>query len=165
MHLQKTSLFGLLDLVELATVISVSLITVWIVPQWLLPLRTLQLQLHIAQVFFNCITQPITSSRFYLAMIVLLVDSASTVFQYGIWSLYVDGVGLDVYTGVDWKERMKFGLVLLLFITTASRAMESRVEVKAAMMVRDLAAHSQKSKPAPPTGKHPFGYIEVPGAV
>ena len=160
MYLHRSSIFGALDLFELALIITVSLASVWVVPDWILPWKTMQLQIHMNQVFLNCIAQPITSSRFALSMCVLLIDSAAVSFQYGIWSGYVGGMGLDLYTGVDWKERAKFGIVVLLFLVTMSRALDSRVETKAASLVREFESHRPRPA-ATSTAKHPFGVMDM----
>ena len=136
-RITKQSIFGPTDLVELSVIIAVSLVTVWIVPDWQIPHKTMLLTLHMNQVFLGCITQTITNSRFALSICVLIVDSAATIFQYAIWTGYVTGMGLDVYTDSNWKERTKFGILVLMLMITASRAIDSRVESMASKMVHD----------------------------
>lgn len=138
MNIIRQSIFGATDLLELTAIVTVSLVTVWIVPDWLIPHKTMQLYLHLNQVFLGCIAQIITNSRFALSVCVLAVDVAAATFQYGIWSGYVLGLGLDRNTGEGWKEHMKFGILVLLLFITASRTIDSRVEIKASDMARQI---------------------------
>jgi len=138
LKLTRQSIFGPTDLVELSAIVAVSLVTVWVVPDWQIPHKTMLLTLHLNQVFLGCIAQTITNSRFALSVCVLFIDSAATLFQYAIWTGYVEGMGLDVYTNVNWKERVKFGILILLLAITASRAIESRVETMASKMVAGI---------------------------
>ena len=148
MYIQRLSLFGPADFLELSVVVAVGLVIVWVVPDWDLPWRTPLTMFHTCQAFFSCMTQPVNSSRFALAMVVLLVDFAALAFQYAIWTGYADGLRLDKPTGDEWRERLKFGIIFLLFLITATRALDSRIDVKAASLAKEMTKASAMRRSA-----------------